>query len=63
MPASVFWSALTNSMNRIVISPSDFGFAAGLPYGLDRLTPGSPDTTNGGSEIDTADEPFFRQHR
>jgi hypothetical protein len=47
-PASVFWSALTNSINHIVISPSDFGFGAGLPHSLDRLTPGSPDATNEG---------------
>ena len=42
-PASESLSALTITMNRIVVSPSGFDWEPGLPDGLDRLNLGSID--------------------
>src|SRR5260370_37689934 len=38
-PASEFLSALTITMNRIVLSPCGFRFGAGLPHGLEPAEP------------------------
>jgi len=47
-------------MNRIVLSPSDFEFGAGIPDGLDQArTPALLLRRTRAGEIDTSNDPFL----